>query len=220
MPQRAQRLLLPGPTGVLETLIEVAGENSAEPPPAVGVVCHPHPLYGGTLDNKVVHTLSRALHQVGIPTLRFNFRGVGQSTGEYGHGNGETQDALAVVAAARERWPAAEPWLLGFSFGGIVALRAAVQARAGCLVTVAPAVGRIEAGDAVPRCPWLLVQGDADEVIDPREVLEWAAAAQPSPQLRVLPGASHFFHGRLPELREAVAAFAREVLVAARRPGS
>jgi uncharacterized protein len=221
---RAQAIDVAGPAGRLEALLE---EPAGEDPTSFGVICHPHPLHGGTLQNKVVHTLARALHDLGVPTLRFNFRGVGASEGRYASGIGETEDALAAVAWGRARWPAAAAWLLGFSFGGVVAIRAAARVSARLLVCVAPAVGRridpslresLPVGDAQPACPWLIIQGDADEVIDAGSVLEWAsrqtrgraAARLPPIVVRELPGAGHFFHGRLQELREAVVAFARE----------
>ncbi len=206
-PPRPQRLRIAGPAGALEALVEEPdGYGRSE----FGVVCHPHPLHGGTLDNKVVYTLARALHDLGIPTVRFNFRGVGASEGAFADGIGETEDALAAVAWGRTRWPAAEPWLLGFSFGAAVAIRAAAQAGARRLVTVAPAVGRVATDRATPACPWLLIQGDADDVIDAGAVIAWASGLTPAPQVRVLRGAGHFFHGRLPELREAVVEFAEE----------
>jgi uncharacterized protein len=211
-PQPPEPLFLDGPAGRIEALLEEARVEEPSAPRAFGVVCHPHPLHGGTLDNKVVHTLARTLQELGVPTLRFNFRGVGASEGEYAQGVGETLDALAVVAAGRERWPHAAPWLLGFSFGGIVALNAAVRADAQALVTVAPAVGRVAIADGLPRCPWLLVQGDADEVLDAPQVLDWAARLEHAPTVRVLAGVGHFFHGRLPELREAVREFAAPLL--------
>jgi len=207
---RSERATLAGPAGALEALVEEpAAETPEEKPALFGVLCHPHPLHGGTLENKVVHTLARALHELGVPTLRFNFRGVGASEGAFADGIGETDDALAAVAWGRERWPGAEPWLLGFSFGGAVAMRAAAPARARRLVTVAPALGRVATGDALPQCPWLIIQGDADELIEPRSVLDWAAAHAPGAVVRVFAGAGHYFHGRLPELREAVIEFAR-----------
>ncbi len=206
-PPRSERLLIAGPAGALEALIEQSEDGGGL---SFGVICHPHPLHGGTLDNKVVHTLARALHDVGMPTLRFNFRGVGASEGQFADGVGETDDALAAVAFGRTRWPGREPWLLGFSFGAVVAIRAAAQAGAQRLVTVAPAVERVAAGQAAPRCPWLLIQGDADEVIDASQVLAWASRQIPPPKVHVLREAGHFFHGRLPELREAVVEFARE----------
>lgn len=202
-----QRVSLTGPAGALQAVVETPA--GAAPATRFGVICHPHPLYGGTLDNKVVHTLARVFQQLGLPTIRFNFRGVGQSTGRYDEGRGETEDALAAVAHGRSLWPGAQPWLAGFSFGAGVAIRAAERTVPERLVTVAPPVGHFElAGVAMPRCPWLLVQGDADEVVDSRSVLEWAAGRSPPPAVRVLEGAGHFFHGRLHDLREVVLAWA------------
>ena len=208
MRTRGERLSIEGPAGELELLCEEPFEQ--KPVARFGVVCHPHPLFGGTLDNKVAHTLSRSLLELGYPALRFNFRGVGASAGQFDDGRGEVDDALSVVAWGRARWPQAAVWLLGFSFGGVVAIRAAQRAQPQRVVAVAPAVDRLGAGEPVPPCPWLLVQGDADEVVDPQAVLSWAARVTPAPAVAVLTGASHFFHGRLPQLREAVVAFGRE----------
>ena len=210
-PPRAERVTLAGPAGAIEALVEVpAGEAAAASaaPGRFGVVCHPHPLYGGTLDNKVVYTLARAFVELGVPTIRFNFRGVGGSAGSYDEGRGETADALAVIAYGRERWPAAALWLGGFSFGGAVAVRAAAPAQPERLVTVAPGITRVAmAGVDSPACPWLIVQGDADDVIEPAAVLDWAKRQSIAPAVRLLPGAGHFFHGRLHELRAAVLDF-------------
>jgi len=205
-PPPAQALSLPGPAGALEALLDAPRKGAAAP--AFGVVCHPHPLHGGTFHNKVVHTLARALNELGIPALRFNFRGVGASAGSYDEGRGETEDALAVVQYGRTRFPRAAPWLLGFSFGAVVAIRAAVRADAARLITVAPAVDRVALDGALPRCPWLLIQGDADDVVPAAGVLAWAARLESPPVVRVLPAVGHFFHGRLPELRAAVVTFA------------
>jgi uncharacterized protein len=203
---RAQRLRLAGPAGEIEALAELPAEGGA--PARFGVVCHPHPLYGGTLDNKVVHTLARAFVELGVPAIRFNFRGVGGSAGQYDEGSGETDDVLAVIAYGRERWPGAALWLGGFSFGGAVAVRAASRARPERLVAVAPGITRVAMeGVASPPCPWLIVQGDADDVIEPAAVLAWAGRQSPAPVVRVLSGAGHFFHGRLHELRQAVLDF-------------
>src|SRR6185312_15397405 len=121
-----------------------------------------------------------------------------------------TADALTVIAYGRERWPNASLWLGGFSFGGAVAVRAAAQAGPEKLVTVAPGVTRVAVeGVASPACPWLIVQGDADDVVDPVAVREWASRQYTAPTVRLLPGAGHFFHGRLHELREIVLAFLR-----------
>jgi len=157
------------------------------------------------MDNKVVTTLARALHEVGLPTLRFNFRGVGASTGEFDQGNGETADADAVASYGAARWPGRRLVLAGFSFGGYVALRLALTRATARLITIAPAIQRFDVtAAAVPDCPWLVVQGDADDVVDPQAVISWARGLVPPPRLAVLQGVGHFFHGHLHELRDAV----------------
>ena len=122
MRTRAERLSIDGPSGALEVLREEPVEQARIA--RFGVVCHPHPLYGGTLDNKVAHTLAHAVLELGIPALRFNFRGVGASAGHFDDGRGEVDDALAVLEWGSAHWPQAVPWLLGFSFGAVVAIRA------------------------------------------------------------------------------------------------
>jgi alpha/beta superfamily hydrolase len=118
---RAEALRIAGPAGALEGVLE---DPQVSPQPGFAVICHPHPLYGGTMQNKVVHTIGRACQEFGMPTVRFNFRGVGASAGHYDEGRGETQDALAVIAWGRARWPASPLILAGFSFGAMIALRA------------------------------------------------------------------------------------------------
>ncbi|HEX5459829.1 MAG TPA: alpha/beta fold hydrolase [Steroidobacteraceae bacterium] len=206
-PPRAERVRIAGPAGEIEALVESPADGSTDgtAPARFGVVCHPHPLYGGTLDNKVVYTLARAFVELGAPAIRFNFRGVGGSAGSYDEGRGETADALAVIAYGRDRWPDASLWLAGFSFGGAVALRAAAQSHPQRLVAVAPGVTRIAMeGVGSPDCPWLVVQGDADDVVEPPAVLGWVNRQTSPAVIRVLPGAGHFFHGRLHELRAVV----------------
>lgn len=209
-PPRAEALLIAGPAGVLEALLEEPQPQQLRHPAPAGfaVICHPHPLHGGSMHNKVVHTLARACQERGLSTLRFNYRGVGASAGSYDEGRGETQDALAIVAAGRARWPQGELTLAGFSFGGMVSLRAAALTAPARLISVAPAVASPGADSiARPPCPWLIVQGDADEVVHCREVQAFAARFHPAPQLVLLPGAGHFFHRRLPELRDAAFEF-------------
>jgi alpha/beta superfamily hydrolase len=206
-------LVLQGPAGDLEACLDLAAGSDPPAPAAFAVVCHPHPLFGGTLSNKVVHTLARSFNDAGMASLRFNFRGVGASAGTHDGGPGEVQDALAVVRYGRERWPQARLWLAGFSFGAAVAVRASVATAAAGLVAVAPAVDRVDIGAVTPAGPWLVLLGDADEVVAPQRMLEWARGLNPSPTLQVLPGAGHFFHGRLPELRGRVTAFLNQ------RPG-
>ena len=201
-PPRAEPLSIAGPAGPIEALLE---DPQAQARSGFGVVCHPHPLYGGTMTNKVVHTLARSLQEQGMPTVRFNYRGVGQSAGQYDEGRGETADALAVVAWGRERWPGVPLTLAGFSFGSMVALLAAPAAQparthhrgaGGFECTV---FGRRTAGLSVADHP-----GEADEVVDYAQVEAFAARFAPPPTLRLLPGVDHFFNGRLPELREVV----------------
>jgi hypothetical protein len=202
--ERAPTQLIAGPAGELETLIELP--VGAEPVLAA-VVCHPHPLFGGTLHNKVVHSVARVLRSHGAVTLRFNFRGVGASTGVHADGVGEGDDALAAVAALRMRWPALPLVLAGFSFGAAVAIAVASRARPAWLIAVAPAVDRVPLGGfQAPQCPWLIVQGAADEVVSAEQVRQWCANSAPGAQLCMLPGVGHFFHGRLHELQDCLVA--------------
>jgi alpha/beta superfamily hydrolase len=172
----------------------------------IAVLCHPHPQYQGTMLNKVVHTLARSMNDLGVPAIRFNFRGVGASEGEYAGGIGETEDTLSVIDWARDRYPQAELCLVGFSFGAMVACRAALSADPIQLVTVAPAVTRMQGllEGSQPACPWLIVQGEADEVVACSEVIQWVNGLAPGPELIVLPDVGHFFHGCLTLLRETV----------------
>ena len=193
-----------GPAGPLEALVEepVAG---AAPTRLAAVVCHPHPLFGGTMSNKVVHTVARALRAGGAATLRFNFRGVGASTGVHDGGPGETGDAIAAVSWARERWPGLPLVLGGFSFGAAIAIRAAAATRPDWLICVAPAVDRVDLGTApLPECDWLIIQGGADEIVAPGTVVDWQARRAPQARLRLLDGVGHFFHGRLHQLQECI----------------
>ncbi len=171
----------------------------------VGVVCHPHPQYGGTMTNKVAHMLAKSFNEAGAPAVRFNFRGVGASQGAYDEGRGETDDTVAVLDWAAQRWGGAKLWLAGFSFGGAVAIRASMRREVERLITVAPAIQRVSVESAqLPRGPWLLVQGDQDELVDAADVQRWAASLDSPPELKVLSGVDHFFHGRLNELRDVV----------------
>jgi alpha/beta superfamily hydrolase len=194
-------LTLTGPAGQIEALAE--GPEHA--PASVAVVCHPHPLHGGTMTNKVVHTLAKSFVAKGAVAIRFNYRGVGASAGKYDEGMGETEDTLAVIDWARQQWPEVPLWLGGFSFGGAVAIRAAAQRPVQRLVTVAPAVDRVNVeGAELSSIAWLLVHGDKDELVDAAHVMHWARGLQHPPHIALLPGVDHFFHGRLNDLRDAV----------------
>lgn len=191
---------LAGPAGDLQALTAVPDSVKG-----VGVICHPHPLYGGTMRNKVVHYLSRTLNELGIATVRFNFRGVEKSAGEYAEGGGEQEDCRAVIDWARDWQPERPLWLAGFSFGAYIALRVARDAEADRLITVAPPVSIFSFQDiALPTTPWLLIQGMSDEVVPADKVIEWARQCRPQPEIVTLDGVSHFFHGRLNLLRETL----------------
>jgi alpha/beta superfamily hydrolase len=208
-PTSSQSVTIAGPAGNLEALLDTPASATSS---AVAVICHPHPLHGGTMTNKVVHTLAKAFNDVGAPALRFNYRGVGASVGTYDDGNGETHDALAVLDWVAQRWPGAQLWLGGFSFGGAVAIRAAVaSSHVARLVTVAPAIRKVSVdSSALPQCPWLIVQGDRDELVDPADIQQWSQALAVQPRLAMLSGVEHFFHGRLNDLRTTVASWLRE----------
>ena len=200
-----EALNIEGPAGRLEALLE---EPKAPGRRKVAVLCHPHPQFQGTMRNKVVYTLSRSMNDLGVPAVRFNFRGVGASEGQFADGIGETDDVLAVIDWALDRYNGAELCLMGFSFGGTVACRAALTARPSQLVTVAPAVSGMERllNGAQPDCPWLIVQGAADEIVSCDALVEWVNGLAPGPELIVLPDVGHFFHGNLTVLRETVVA--------------
>lgn len=199
-----QKALINGPAGELELRWIEPGQN----PLGIAVICHPHPLHGGTMDNKVVYTLQRCLQALGFVAVRFNFRGVGRSAGEFDQGLGERADLGTVVQWSKQRFGVNLPlWLAGFSFGSYVSATAANELAAVQLISIAPPVQRFDFsqfgnGQAMPQCPWLVVMGDADEVVDPAAVFAWLADLQPAPRVIRMAGAGHYFHGRLVELSE------------------
>jgi hypothetical protein len=198
-----EKVTIDGPAGAIEAMIERPNGARGD---IVAVCCHPHPLYGGSMQNKVVHTLARACQDQGVTSVRFNFRGVGGSAGKHDDGVGESEDAAAVADFAMRATGAARLWSLGFSFGGFVAYRLATQRSAGALVTVAPPVQRFDFTRLpVPACPWFVAQGDADDLVDHERVLAWTQSLNPAPEVKILRGAEHFFHGRLTELRALLA---------------
>ncbi len=202
---RPEALFVDGPAGRLEGLLELPGNVA---PRAAVVICHPHPLHGGTLQNKVAHTLSRAFVAQKFAALRFNFRGVGKSEGEFDDGVGERVDVLAAVYFMRARFPGMPVWLGGFSFGAAMAVRAADEVNAAGLVSVAPAAFRLTDNEPVqPVCPWLIVHGENDELVDIDDTIEWVNSMAPGPELCVFPDTTHFFHGKLIKLREVVGLF-------------
>ncbi len=209
-------LFLPGPAGRIEAALD-APEADVAACPVLAIVCHPLPTEGGTMHNKVVTMAARALREVGVTTLRFNFRGVGQSEGTFDDGVGELDDLRAVAAWARARHPDKALWLAGFSFGAYVSLRLAAELRAAALISIAPPVGRSWdfSGIEIPAIPWLVVQGEADEIVEPQAVFDWLARLPRQPQLVRMPDTSHFFHRKLMDLRGAVKHGVRDWLPAA-----
>ena len=214
----AARALLDGAAGKIEVVASLP-----DAPRAIAVIAHPHPLFGGTMDNKVVTTLARAFVESGAATFRFNFRGVGGSEGAHDEGRGETEDMLRVIDHARTTIGALPVKLAGFSFGGAVATRASGEAEFAQLVLVAPGFRRItghgmgEAPD--PADPNLgvpgrhtvantvVVHGDLDETVPLSDSIAWAAAREVP--VIVVPGGEHFFHRKLHLLREIVARWVR-----------
>ena len=191
--------MITGPAGAIECAMDQPAQAPAR---GVAVLCHPHPLHGGTLDNKVVQTLARALVGLGYTAVRFNFRGIGKSEGAWDEGRGEVDDALAVIAAHRQ--PGQALVVGGFSFGGYVASQAAARLPANLaaerLVLIAPAVANFPMA-AVPA-DTLVVHGETDDVVPLAACFDWARPlALP---VTVLPGAGHFFHGALPVLKQIV----------------
>lgn len=200
---------LEGPVGQLQT---VSSWPKDQKPRAVIIVCHPHPLYSGSMNNKVVTTLARAADQVGLATIRFNFRGVGQSQGSYGNSIGECDDLRAVIQWVKKVLPDVPVGLAGFSFGAYIAAKLANETAQLFLLSVAPAVNHQNYFELKAiTAPWLIIQGDRDEVVPYSEVIHWYQQAAPPAQLTTLAGASHFFHGRLLELQQRVEDFLKKL---------
>jgi len=201
-----QAELIDGPAGKLELLCE--GDEKAD---RVMVICHPHTLHGGTMQNKVVHTLARAVAGSGAIAVRFNFRGAGNSDGSYDEGRGELADLIAVLHWVKQQWPVMKMGVAGFSFGSYVAWQAAAELDTICLITVAPPVTMYPFDRLpTPRIPWLLVQGEQDEVIAAAEVFDWARQ-HTGVEIRSLADCTHFFHRRLAELSDVVEQWCKRV---------
>lgn len=202
MPNEQKRFIT-GPVGRLETVVTLPEGT----PRGLAVVAHPHPLYQGSMDNKIVYILTRAFIEQQYITVKFNFRGVGKSEGSYAEGKGEIEDVVAVTQAMREQYDTGpEPLpltLAGFSFGGGVQAYVAQQLKPDTLVLVAPAVERLHAPPVVDHVRHILIiQGDQDTVVPLQSVLNWA-----TPQIlpvTVIPGAEHFFHGKLHILKNVI----------------
>lgn len=185
-----------GPAGAIHAAVNDPGSGRS----GIALIAHPHPLQGGTRDNKVVTTLARAFFALGYCVVRPNFRGVGGSEGTHDQGNGETDDLVAVAEQLRARYGDLPLALAGFSFGGFVQVRVARRVAPRRLALIAPAVNRMDGEPVAPDT--LIVHGDKDDVVPLPLVLEWA---QPHDlPVTVVPGGEHFFHGRLPQLQAIV----------------
>lgn len=202
---KSQKLELDGPAGKLEALLEAPQDTGIL---GCAVNCHPHPLHGGTMQNKVTHTLARSFIGQGFIALRFNFRGVGESDGEFDEGRGELEDVFVTMDYLSSNFPHLPLWASGFSFGAAMAVHAAAERGTAGLVSVAPASSRFTNSlSSQPDCPWLILQGDQDELVDVDETIDWVNGLDPGPELQIIEGAEHFFHGKLLLLRDAVGAF-------------
>jgi hypothetical protein len=195
-PSTQERLVIDGPAGALETDLNDPGL----PRRGIALIAHPNPVQGGTKDNKVVTTLAKTLFGLGYVVIRPNFRGVGASAGSFDQGNGETDDLIAVIRYAKERFGEMPLLLAGFSFGAFVQTRVARQVTAERLVLVGPAVNRFPA-ETVPANT-LVIHGEHDDVVPLAAVFDWARPQQLP--LVVVPGGEHFFHGRLHLLAQIV----------------
>lgn len=200
-PPNESHFLLNGPAG----LLELVTLNTIHPAKAIAIICHPHPLYEGTMHNKVVHTLSRAFFRKEIASVRFNFRGVGKSEGEHDFSIGEVEDLMVVIDWVKRVAPDKNIILAGFSFGAYIAAKGASQIDCAQLFSIAPAVTNQPYDTLAVRCPWIVIQGENDEVIDPQVVFTWHETHPQANRLLIkMPNTSHFFHGKLIELRTIV----------------
>jgi uncharacterized protein len=180
--------------------IEMVIENEQTDPKIVGIVCHPHPLHGGTMNNKVVTTLTRVIREFNGTAIRFNYR-------KFDNGVGELQDTLEIIQLAQQKWPHAEIWLAGFSYGAYISLKAATQLNnIKQLISVAPAVNNADFSGLHPRCPWTVVIAEQDEVVPVAEIKNWASTLDPQPNILYFENASHYFHGELIHLRDTLIA--------------
>lgn len=208
-------LTLPGPAGALELSVEHPAD--VPPRPLVAVLCHPLSTEGGSMHNKVVTMAARALRELGATTVRFNFRSVGGSAGSFDHGEGEREDLRTVVAWVRAQRPQDQLWLGGFSFGAYVSLRAAAGLAPAALISIAPPAGRWDfEAIATPTMPWLVVQGDADEIVEAQAVYDWLERIEARATVVRMPDTTHFFHRKLMDLRGAIKHWAQPLLPAER----
>lgn len=187
-----------GPVGNIEGILHNSiDKNYAN----VGIICHPHPLHQGTMQNKVITTLVKIFLAMKISCVRFNFRGVGNSEGYFSNAIGETEDCLAVIDWVRARWTNANIWLAGFSFGSYVATLASMQRNVVHLISVAPPVHTNDFSGFSISCPCLVIQGEDDEIVPAMQVYKWYEDLMATKKTLIkMASTTHFFHGKLQEL--------------------
>lgn len=195
------KTLIKGPVGNIEIEAHQLKESRE-----AAVICHPHPLFGGAMSNKVVYTLGKLFEELQIPYVKFNFRGVGKSEGQHDQGKGEQDDLKAVMDWIQQETHCEKFWLAGFSFGSFIAYQVALSLpeKISAMLLVAPPVHHYSFSNTPIHFPWLVAQGDADEVVPPDEVYQWLKT-QPTPaQVLEFSGTGHFFHGKLTELKNRI----------------
>ncbi|MEY3219536.1 MAG: hypothetical protein RIT27_893 [Pseudomonadota bacterium] len=198
-------ILITTPQGqIIET--RVGFPQTPIEPKTLAIICHPHPLFGGTMDNKVVYILTSTLRNLGAITVRFNFRGIGNSSGTFDQGIGETDDLLFLVDWFKQQYHFKKLWIAGFSFGSFVAFQAHEKVLPERLILVAPPIERWDYQNMSlnSEVKTLIVQGGNDTVVSPPAVMNWVSTLQPAPHFEMIEEADHFFHGFLPHLREIV----------------
>lgn len=197
--------VITGKVGDIEVLID-RPETITESTP-IAIISHPHPLYGGTMTNKVVHILAKSFSELNAITVRYNFRGVGKSAGKYDDGLGEAKD-LQLLADELKQWhPQAPIWLAGFSFGAYVTARAQAAIKPEKLLLVAPPISMYPFEElAEIEVPWMVIQGGQDEVIDASAAKKWVSLRPNQPKFIWMEDSGHFFHGKLIEVKDVVLA--------------
>jgi len=199
-------LTLRGAAGNIEAKLHLpivdTATNTAK---AIVICCHPHPQFGGTMTNKIVHTMAKTFCKMGVPAIRFNFRGIGKSEGKYDNGIGESEDLLILCELVRNSWPNQQLWLAGFSFGSWISAGCAVASGAQQLLSVAPPVQYFDISDfQEPTCPWLVLMGEEDDVVDPKSVFDWIDSKANPPELIKFPETGHFFHGQIVNMSNVI----------------
>jgi alpha/beta superfamily hydrolase len=203
--ERTDHFIIDGNDGLLELEIDWPQEISLAD--TTVIISHPHPLYQGTMNNKVITTISKAFRSLGLTVVRYNYRGVGNSEGDYGNGEGEVDDLVSVAKWVRQQKKNQSLILAGFSFGGSVAYKGAARLDGvSHLLTIAPAVTRFPLDEIIePEMPWCIIQGDDDEVVDPTCVFKWLMNDIKKPfSLLKMSDTGHFFHGRLIDLKNEI----------------